>query len=174
MKIEISKRDNTIAKLEEQVKILDEVKQQRDQMQQQVQDEYAQRKQLSQTIEVLKAQTEQHRLSDEEFNKQLQNELEQAQFEKLELEGQAADKDVKIKTLMSTNLELQSDLEQMNEILQTKEDLEQQLQESIGLVGSLQSSKDQFSKELDNAGDYLLEVEEKCNKANRTAHELLS
>ena len=27
MKIEISKRDNTIAKLEEQVKILDEVKQ---------------------------------------------------------------------------------------------------------------------------------------------------
>lgn len=62
----------------------------------------------------------------------------------------------------------------MNEIMQTKEDLEQQLQESIGLVGSLQSSKDQISKELDNAGDYLLEVEEKCNKANRTAHELLS
>lgn len=100
--------------------------------------------------------------------------MEQTQFEKLELEGQAADKDVKIKTLMSTNLDLQSDVEQLNEILSTKEDLEQQLQESSSFVGSLQSQKDQVAKELDNAGDYLLEVEEKCNKANRTAHELLS
>jgi hypothetical protein len=50
--------------------------------------------------------------------------LEQTQFEKIELEGQAADKDVKIKTLMKTNLDLQSDIEQLNEALATKEDLE--------------------------------------------------
>ena len=72
----------------------------------------------------------------------MQNELEQTQFEKIEYEGQAADKDVKIKTLMKTNLDLQSDIEQLNEALATKEDLEQQLQESSVFVTSLQNQKD--------------------------------
>lgn len=36
MKLEINKRDNTIAKLEDDLKILDDLKAQRDQMQQEV------------------------------------------------------------------------------------------------------------------------------------------
>ena len=93
--------------------------------------------QLSESIQNIKQQTEEYRKSDEEYNAKLQKELEQTQFEKIEAEGQAADKDVKIKTLMKTNLDLQSDIEQLNEALATKEDLEQQLQESSGFVSSL-------------------------------------
>ena len=85
-----------------------------------------------------------------------------------------ADKDVKMKALMKTNLEIQSENEHLNELLSSMEDHDKHLQESDGLVTSLRAQKDQMVKEVNNAGDYLLEVEEKCTKANTTAHELLN
>ena len=41
-------------------------------------------------------------------------------------------------------------------------------------IEQIQGQKDQMKKDLENAGDYLLEIEQKCNKANKTALELLN
>ena len=71
-----------------------------------MQKDHKAREELSKVIENLKNEAEKLRLKDEDINNKLRAELEHTQFERIELESQGGEKDVKIKTLMKTNLEL--------------------------------------------------------------------
>ena len=94
--------------------------------------------------------------------------------EKDEAVQQSADKDIKIKNLMQTNLELQAKLHQLNQLVAVKDDLTDQLNQLNNYVEELLAQKKSMQKELDTAGDYLLEQEEKTNQANLTALDLLN
>ena len=61
----------------------------------------------------------------------------------------------------------------MNTYLGAKENLEQEIVGKMNFVNEMQEQKAAQRKEIENAGDFLLEQEEKVNKANVTAMELL-
>ena len=77
---------------------------------------------------------------------------------------QSANKDIKIKSLMKTNLELQSQLASLNQLVAVKDDLADQLNQVNDYVDELCAQKVSMQKELDTAGDYLLDQEEKTDK----------
>ena len=54
-----------------------------------------------------------------------------------------------------------------------KKDVEDQLQEALNREKDNQAARDTLQKELENATDYILELEEKVYKANKTSLELL-
>ena len=54
-----------------------------------------------------------------------------------------------------------------------KKDVEDQLQEALNREKDNQAARDTLQKELENATDYILELEEKVYKSNKTSLELL-
>ena len=75
---------------------------------------------------------------------------------------------------MKTNLDLQSQLTSLNQLVAVKDDLTDQLEQVNSYLEELNQTKFSMQKELETAGDYLLEQEEKTNKANKTALALLT
>jgi chromosome segregation ATPase len=75
---------------------------------------------------------------------------------------------------MKTNLDLQGQLTSLNQMVSVKDDLTEQLDQLNTYIEELQGQKKLMQKELETAGDYLLEQEEKTNKANKTALDLLN
>lgn len=61
----------------------------------------------------------------------------------------------------------------LNETLSKKADVEDQLEAARQQIAQLAEQKDNLQKELENATDYILELEEKVYKANKTSLELL-
>lgn len=59
-------------------------------------------------------------------------------------------------------------------MVSVKDDLSEQLNQLNNYIEQLHSQKQSMQKELETAGDYLLEQEEKTNKANKTALDLLN
>ena len=74
---------------------------------------------------------------------------------------------------MKTNLDLQSQLSQLNELITIKDDLSDQIQQLGNFIDELQDQKKSMQRELDTAGDYLLEQEEKTNRANLSSLQLI-
>jgi len=62
----------------------------------------------------------------------------------------------------------------MNQIVAVKDDLSEQLDQLNNYVEDLHQTKKMMQMELETAGDYLLESEEKTSTANLTALELLT
>ena len=58
---------------------------------------------------------------------------------------------------MKTNLDLQSQLTSLSQLIAVKDDLSDQLSHLSNLVDDMQASKTTMQKELETAGDYLLE-----------------
>jgi hypothetical protein len=90
-----------------------------------------------------------------------------------QLAQESQEKDIKIKNLMKSNIGQQSELTQLHLLQANKQDLLEQLHQVNNFVEELQNQKQLMQKELETAGDYLLESEEKTNKANSAALELL-
>lgn len=61
----------------------------------------------------------------------------------------------------------------MNETIAKKVDIEDQLSEALEREKDNQAAREGLQKELENATDYILELEEKVYKANKTSLELL-
>ena len=68
------------------------------------------------------------RLRDESDYKKREEEIQRLLEEKNETQQSSSDKDIKIKNLMKTNLDLQSQLSQLNELITIKDDLSDQIQ----------------------------------------------
>ena len=73
----------------------------------------------------------------------------------------------------TTILSLESQNLSLNEQLAKKADVENQLEIARDHIAQLMGQKDNLQKELENATDYILELEEKVYKANKTSLELL-
>ena len=61
----------------------------------------------------------------------------------------------------------------LEEIINKKQDVEKQLDEALVREQHNQDGRDKLQKELEHATDYILELEEKVYKANKTSLELL-
>jgi hypothetical protein len=61
----------------------------------------------------------------------------------------------------------------LKETIVKKEDIEDQLAEALEREKDNQAAREALQKELENATDYILELEEKVYKANKTSLELL-
>jgi len=70
-------------------------------------------------------------------------------------------------------LSLESKNFALEEQLVKKRDVEAQLAIALKQIQQLMSQKENLQKELENATDYVLELEEKVYKANKTSLELL-
>ncbi len=72
-----------------------------------------------------------------------------------------------------TILELNSTIIELKEIITRKADVEDQLATAQAHLAKIDAQKTQLQKELETASDYILELEEKVYKANKTSLELL-
>ena len=70
-------------------------------------------------------------------------------------------------------LELTSTVIQLSEVITQKSDVEDQLAQVRAHLATIDAQKVQLQTELETASDYILELEEKVYKANRTSLELL-
>ena len=61
----------------------------------------------------------------------------------------------------------------LNEVIRQKEDVEDQIKMAREHIQAMDAQKLQLQKELETASDYILELEEKVYKANKTSLELL-
>jgi len=61
----------------------------------------------------------------------------------------------------------------LREVIARKEDVEDQLAMARGEIARLDAQKMQLQKELETASDYILDLEDKVYKANKTSLELL-
>ena len=66
-----------------------------------------------------------------------------------------------------------SEILSIDEALKKKEDVERQLEECLQREQDNQKGRDDLRVELENGTDYILELEEKVYKANKTSLELL-
>jgi allophanate hydrolase subunit 1 len=90
-----------------------------------------------------------------------------------ELFNEKSDKDIVIKTLTNENLELNSKINAVEQILCAQEDLQQKLLEIKQAYDKLATVKDKYKNDLEVCTNYLLEVEEKCQEAQKTSIELI-
>ena len=88
-------------------------------------------------------------------------------------ESKVDDMDQKIKMQSQNILELNSTILENKEILRQKADVEDQIKMSRDHIAQIDAQKLQLQKELETASDYILELEEKVYKANKTSLELL-
>lgn len=72
-----------------------------------------------------------------------------------------------------TILGLKTKILSLEEELARKEDVEAQLAEALQREKDNQRAREQLKQELDNGTEYILELEEKVYKANKTSLELL-
>jgi peptidoglycan hydrolase CwlO-like protein len=68
---------------------------------------------------------------------------------------------------------LNSTIIELKEIITRKADVEDQLATAQAHLAKIDAQKTQLQKELETASDYILELEEKVYKANKTSLELL-
>lgn len=90
-----------------------------------------------------------------------------------ELFNEKSDKDIVIKTLTNENLELNTRVNAAEQSLVAQEDWQLRLQESRLALDKLTLAKDKYKNDLEVCTNYLLEVEEKCQEAQKTSIELL-
>lgn len=93
-----------------------------------VQKERIKRQELSEQIKMIETEASDLRLRDESDYKKREEEIQRLLEEKNETQQSSSDKDIKIKNLMKTNLDLQSQLSQLNELITIKDDLSDQIQ----------------------------------------------
>ena len=75
--------------------------------------------------------------------------------------------------LKNTVLSLESTVLSQRELLTKKEDVEEQLETAQNENSQLINQKEKVQNELESATEYILELEEKVYKANKTSLELL-
>lgn len=90
-----------------------------------------------------------------------------------ELFSEKSEKDLVIKTLTNENLDLCARLNAMEQLVAASGDLEAKVQSMCERERKLQEVKDKYKKDLELCTNYLLEVEEKCQEAQKTSLELL-
>lgn len=90
-----------------------------------------------------------------------------------ELFSEKSEKDVVIKTLTNENLELNSRMNGLEQHLCAKEDQDNKLEEVKDAYRRLSQNRDKYKNDLEVCTNYLLEVEEKCQEAQKTSLELL-
>lgn len=83
-------------------------------------------------------------------------------------------KENKIKNLMKTNLELQTKVQEFEQHKVVEQDLKMKIEELEVTISKLLQQKQLMQVELETAGDYLLDSEDKVKKANNMALDLLS
>ena len=90
-----------------------------------------------------------------------------------DFEGKVDELTVTIETMEKQILVQNSTITALEADLYKKRDIEQQLQEALQREKEGQIARDHIQTELENATDYILELEEKVYKANKTSLELL-
>lgn len=78
-----------------------------------------------------------------------------------------------IKNLTQENLDLNSKVLALEQILAAREDMQQRVEQVSAAYHKLQQVKDKYKADLEVCTNYLLEVEEKCQEAQKTSLELL-
>lgn len=79
-----------------------------------------------------------------------------------ELFNEKSEKDIVIKNLTNENLELNSRMSAIEQLLCAKEDQDSRVDELKEAYGRLSQNKDKYKSDLEVCTNYLLEVEEKC------------
>ncbi len=90
-----------------------------------------------------------------------------------ELFQEKSEKDIVIKNLTNENLELNSRITSLEQLLCAKEDQDTKYDQLNEAYQKLSESKDKYKSDLETCTNYLLEVEEKCQEAQKTSLELL-
>lgn len=168
------KKEAENAKLLAQLFNKAEITKQRDQFEEMYYEEQNQRSYLSEKIDDLKRELTALREKDQQFTESLRADLADLQHERNSLHNNCVEKDIKIKQLMKTNLEMQAQISKLNQTIEAKGNLEEVLQGNQEYIQQQMIEKEEIHNELDKATDMLLEQEEKIKQSNQTALELLN
>ncbi len=80
---------------------------------------------------------------------------------------------MRIKELETTRNELEQLIDSLNDKLEALKDIKAQLSGAKAVNEELVQEKDKLRQELNTAGDFMIDLEEKVHKANNTSLELL-
>jgi len=104
---------------------------------------------------------------------ELSKQINESNSEKATLEGKIDGLTRDVQKEQEKNLALQSNILELKQTIRVQEDTKDQLATSLKQAAEHQSSRDQLQKEVETASDYILALEEKVYKANKTSLELL-
>ena len=173
LKKRIDELTSEVAQLKDRLVILDEIKQQRDQLQANLKKYQESRDQLHRDIENLKQEYHQLTLKDQQHFDQLIAERKQIELTLKTRETTITEHTITIKRLETHRNELEQVIDSLNDKLEALKDIKAQFTGAQAVIAEITAEKDKLRQELNTAGDFMLDLEQKVHKANNTSLELL-
>ena len=174
LKAEIEALVCKVHQLEDKLVILNEIKSQRDELMENLKKYQAARDQLHEEIQRLKAEYERLRLSDKAHFDTMMGERKTLEGQLDSHEARLTDLSITIKRLETQKNELEGLIDSLNDKCEQLKDVKTQLIGAQNVNKELVDEKDKLRSELNTAGDFMLDLEQKVHKANNTSLELLN
>eukprot|EP00347_Sterkiella_histriomuscorum_P021380 403334174 len=135
-----------------------------------IQEDARQNKQFQDRVieENMNLQREVLRLKEALVQKERERQDQQMKYDTIIVE-----KEYQIKSLTETNLQCLAKIREQEQIIRVNADVADQLAYTQRLLDQVEQQKRKLQKELETASDYILALEEKVYKANKTSLELL-
>lgn len=162
-----------VHRLKDSLTVLEEIRNQRDKLQDALKKYQMSRDDLHDEIERQKREYEELRAKDNKHFDTLMSERREIEDTLKQRETYISELHIKIKTLEVTRNELESLIDSLNDKLETLKDVKAQLSGAQAVIKELNEEKDKMRNELSTAGDFMLDLEQKVHKANTTSLELL-
>ena len=173
MRSTCQRKDSELEVERRRIQALGNVKEQNILLQLEVREYKQERERLHQSIQDMTQEWEHVNQKMQEEYQRIAQERNNLNSELNELFNEKSDKDIVIKTLTNENLELNSKINAVEQLLCSQEDLQSKVLEMKTAYDKLQQTKDKYKNDLEVCTNYLLEVEEKCQEAQKTSIELL-
>ena len=168
-----SKVEEHIRELKNRQNILDEVTVQRDDLLRDLKIFQKERDDLHVEIERQKVEFESSRSQDLQHFEELMEERRRIEVILTQRETTITELNQTIKSLEATNNELETTVDSLQDKLEVLKDVKAQLVGAQAVNEELIQEKEKLRQELDTAGDFMLDLEQKVHKANNTSLELL-
>ncbi len=170
---ELQKKEGELEVEKTKVVSLSNVKELNNRLQNELRESKQERDQIHKTIQQIIGENDKlHQRQNEEFQR-IFTERNNLNHELNELFQEKSEKDVVIKNLTNENLELNSRMNALEQLLCAKEDQDAKIDQLQQAYHKLNQNKDKYKNDLEICTNYLLEVEEKCQEAQKTSLELL-
>ena len=170
---EIDARDSEIAALKNRLIIMDEVILQRNQLQDRLKEYQAEREKLHQLIEKTKKEYEELRAGDLKRFEEIIEAKRIVEADNVTKEKLITELKITIKGLEGQKHMLVLKIGTLEDKIEVLKDVKAQLDTATKQVEEMTESKDKLRKELETAGDYMIDQEEKLNHAKQQSLELL-
>jgi chromosome segregation ATPase len=174
LKDTVDQRDQTIHDLENRLLILNEIKKQRDQLIRNLKEFEESRDKLHRDIQQLKTEFEELRRQDQEHFSQIHDEKNKVEETLKSRETRITELETQIYEINTTVHKLRQDIDSSEAECNRLKDVETHLSKAKEVHEEYVQDRAHLRQELTKASDFMVDLEEKCHKANATSVTLLN